>query len=397
MTGERKPTILMFVGYYAPGWKAGGVLRSVENAVEHLHREFDFRIVTRDRDLGDKSAYPGVRCCEWQPVGNALVNYLPPTGDSLRELRDIVRSTPHDLIHLNSFFEPFTVKILANRWLGGTPRRPILLSPCGEFAQPSLGQKHLKKVAFMRLARLAGLYRPVTWKASSQHEAADIQNVMAVRNGSIRVAMDLPRLVRDATDDASEFRQAPGQDGLRVTFFSRIAPEKNLDLAVTILSRVRSRVTFDIIGPIEHLDYWNTCQRLISELPAHVTANVLGGICPPEVMRTLSRYDLMLFPTGGENWGHVIAESLAAGTPVLISTNTPWRDLEAQGLGWDLPLNDLEAFARVIDELASTGVEVREKKRKQIKEAARRLLAAPSMLEQNRQLYYEALPATEAG
>ena len=391
MTGERKPTILVFVGYYVPGWKAGGILRSVENEVNHLHREFNFRIVTRDRDLGDKSAYPGVRCREWQPVGNALVNYLPPAGDSLRELRDIVRSTPHDLVHLNSFFDSFTVKILTNRWLGRTPSRPIILSPCGEFGQASLGQKHLKKVAFTRLARLAGLYRPVTWKASSQHEAADIRNVMRVRNSSIRIVTDMPKVLRNAAEDASGFRRAAGQDGLRVTFFSRIAPEKGLDVAVTILAMVQSRVTFDIIGPIENTGYWNTCQKLISELPSHVSANVLGSISPSEVIRTLSRYDLMLLPTGGENWGHVIAECLAAGTPVLISTNTPWRDLEAQGLGWDLPLNDLGAFARVIDELASTGVEVREQKRKAINEAARELLAAPSILEQNQQLYLRGL------
>ena len=48
--------------------------------------------------------------------------------------------------------------------------------------------------------------------------------------------------------------------------------------------------------------------------------------------------DLFFLPTRGENFGHVIAEALSVGTPVLISDQTPWRKLAAVGLGHDLPL-----------------------------------------------------------
>ena len=34
-------------------------------------------------------------------------------------------------------------------------------------------------------------------------------------------------------------------------------------------------------------------------------------------------YDLLFLPTKGENFGHVILESMSAGTPVLISDTTP--------------------------------------------------------------------------
>ena len=48
-----KVKILIFVGYYLPGYKGGGALRTIVNLVQHLGEEFDFWIVTRDRDLGD--------------------------------------------------------------------------------------------------------------------------------------------------------------------------------------------------------------------------------------------------------------------------------------------------------------------------------------------------------
>src|ERR1700730_10407273 len=93
-----KPTILVFVGHYLPGCKAGGILRSLENSVNHLHGEFQFRIVTRDRDLGDEAPYQDIKSQTWQKVGNASVYYLSPDGESLAQIRAVVNSTPHDLI-----------------------------------------------------------------------------------------------------------------------------------------------------------------------------------------------------------------------------------------------------------------------------------------------------------
>lgn len=391
-----KPTILVFTGYYLPGYKAGGIPRSVVNAVNHLHGEFHFRIVTRDRDLGDAAPYPNIRQQEWQTVGNASVCYLPPGGESLAQLRALVRSTQHDLIRLNSFFDPLTVRVLLNRRLGQIDRKPIVLYPYGEFAWASLRQKYPKKALFMRLARLTGLYAPVTWHASSKLEADDIANVMKIRREAIRVAGDLPTLYTNGTEEAASSWQMPARNGLRMTFFSRISAEKNLDFALKVLSRVRSKVAFDIIGPVEDAAYWTKCQELIRGLPAHITVRSLGSIKPSEVMTSLSQYDLMLFPTGGEAYGHVIAESLTAGTPVLISTNTPWRNLEARGLGWDLPLDDIASFVRVVDELGSADEQAHLERRKMVKENMRRLLAESAVVEGYRQLYYEALAAPKA-
>jgi hypothetical protein len=39
--------------------------------------------------------------------------------------------------------------------------------------------------------------------------------------------------------------------------------------------------------------------------------------------------------------------------PVIISDQTPWRNLEAQKVGWDLPLSDLEGFVSAIERAAA--------------------------------------------
>jgi glycosyltransferase involved in cell wall biosynthesis len=62
----------------------------------------------------------------------------------------------------------------------------------------------------------------------------------------------------------------------------------------------------------------------------------------------LREHDLFFLPTLGENYGHVVQEALLAGCPVLLSDTTPWRGLQALGVGWDLPLDDEAGFRAVL-------------------------------------------------
>src|SRR5262249_5143117 len=46
-------------------------------------------------------------------------------------------------------------------------------------------------------------------------------------------------------------------------------------------------------------------------------------------------------------------EALSCSVPVLIGNATPWRNLESDAVGWDLPLDDPGAFALAIDRFAT--------------------------------------------
>jgi glycosyltransferase involved in cell wall biosynthesis len=90
----------------------------------------------------------------------------------------------------------------------------------------------------------------------------------------------------------------------------------------------------------------------------------------------LAGYDLFLLPTRGENFGHAIFDALEVGLPVLISDQTPWRDLERIGAGWSLPLADPDRFAATIDRLAALEPSERDALRR-----SARSLAEVSLLE----------------
>ena len=64
-------------------------------------------------------------------------------------------------------------------------------------------------------------------------------------------------------------------------------------------------------------------------------------------MDTLSKHDLFVFPSLSENFGHVIFESLSAGTPVITSVHTPWKTNDSKSLV-SLPLDDPQVWAEYI-------------------------------------------------
>lgn len=386
-----KPIILTFVGSYLPGYKAGGILRSIVNSVDHLCDEYEFWIVTRDRDSGEDKSYADINLNQWQQVGNAKVYYLQPQSSTVKDILKLIVNTPHHLLYLNSFFDPLTIKVLWNRRLGRVTPKPVIVAPRGEFAWGSLGLKYPKKFAYIQLARRFGLYKKVTWQASTELEALDIISVMKINPDTIHIALDLPNKI--ILDKSLDVTPQPITDckGLRLVFLSRIAREKNLDYALMVLSKVNAPVTFDIYGPAKDATYWKECQELIRQLPANVAVNYLGSVSSNEVVHIFSRYDLFLFPTAGENYGHVIAESLAAGTPVLISTETPWRNLQADGLGWDIELEQMDSFVEIIERIALMSVDERLKKRAIVKSKIMKRLLDPVVLEANRQLFKKQL------
>ncbi|MBD3842600.1 MAG: glycosyltransferase [Campylobacterales bacterium] len=383
---KNKPKILTFVSYYLPGYKAGGPLRTIANMVDHLSNDFEFWIVTRDRDLGDEEPYTDINVNQWNDIQGAKVFYLSPENQTLSGITDIINATPHDLIYLNSFFDPlFTLQPLLARRLGRLKNAPVLLAPRGEFSEGAIQLKRFKKSIFMKVARWLGIYNGIYWHASSTHEVEDIKREFRLKGDSIVTALDLPAKISE--DNFLDSQSDRDHEGLHIIFLSRIAPMKNLDYALRLLKQVTARVKLDIYGPIEDKAYWELCKGLIGSLPANIDVNYLGLAHPDDVAKTFAQYDLFLFPTRGENYGHVIAESLSVGTPVLISDQTPWKDLESDGLGWDISLDNTSAFINVIERMSLRTSDEKYQKREYIRQKVLERLTSPELLESNRQVF----------
>jgi glycosyltransferase involved in cell wall biosynthesis len=347
--------VLIVADHYLPSYKAGGPVRSISNIVEFLGDEFEFRIVTSDRDLGDEKPFDNIASGEWEQVGKARVLYLSPEQTRLTSWNELLNREVYDVLYLNSFFSTLTVMTLFLRRLGKIPQKPILIAVRGELGQGALSIKRFKKRVYLLLTKTIGFFEGIKWHASSEYELADLLCTLGISRKSayisrhLFVAPDLPRR-RGMLD-----RHKPSKEKgvVRIVFLSRISRKKNLDVALQLLMHVKGEIEFDIYGPVEDEGYWKECQLLIKKAPKEMTIKYRGPVPPEEVEAVFGKYHLFLFPTRNENFGHVILEALCAGCLVLTSDATAWRGLESKKVGWDLSLNNPDGFQRALDEIVA--------------------------------------------
>jgi len=337
-----KPRILVIQDYFLPAYKGGGSLRTVVNIIDRLAGDFDFDILARDRDQGDTEPFPDL-VDDWMQRERCRVRYVPPNRITPRGLRRTAAESDYELIYFNSFFSRFTVWLLTLRRLGLLGGRPVLLAPRGELGVNTLALKRRKKSIYIKLARFVGLYRGITWHASSESERREILRLFDAR---VEIGADLPAPPPDP--DALPAAPPKRRGELRVVFLSRLARKKNLARAIELVGRARGDIVFDIYGTAEDPGYLAECQALIDDLPSNVHCAYHGPIPYERVHETLAGYHVFLFPTLNENFGHVILEALVARLPLILSDQTFWRELEAKGAGFDLPLSDEVGFDAAI-------------------------------------------------
>lgn len=354
-----KIKVLVLSPYYLPGFKGGGPIKTIRNLFLEIGGELSFRLITSDRDLGDQAPYEEISSGKWQNVDEIPVFY---SNSGLKGLFQIIKElwkSDADIVYLNSFFSlRFSfIPLLLGRLLS----KQLVLAPRGELSLGALKLKYLKKRVFIAVYKSLNLNRGTIFQASAPSEEADIKHSLGESNVDIYVAENIA---------SKQFALSSSNEKIvnkiRLVFVSRISPKKNLLQSITCLMHVKSQAEYHIYGPIEDESYWEQCEQAIKRLPPNITVLYLGPLEPPKIIDTLSSYDMFFFLTEGENYGHVIAEALCAGLPLLISDTTPWVELEAKGLGWDISLDESHLFAEIIDAISQMNNTDFQKFRKQV-------------------------------
>ena len=95
--------------------------------------------------------------------------------------------------------------------------------------------------------------------------------------------------------------------------------------------------------------------KINRKVPENVKIHISDEIHPMRSLIHLANIIFSVFPTRGENFGHVIPEALSAGTPILLSDQTHWEQDASLGLQI-LPLksgawiNAIEEWSKLTDE-----------------------------------------------
>ena len=338
-----RPKVCILTDWFLPGYRAGGPIKSVANLVRTLHDRVNFSIITTNQDFGSDKPYKDVWHDTWQEWEDiAQIYYCSHDVLSAKRIQYLINQVSPDFVHLNSMFSvPFTVWPLKMLRQGKIDAK-VILSPRGMLHPGALSLKKTKKKAFLTAAKLSGIGKRVIFHATDEGEVKDIQREFG-KNASIIQAPNLPSPHQDEWEAT---KKLTGQ--LKLVFISRISRKKNIHFLLDCLKGFEEHILLDLYGPVEEEAYRQELEQQIQKLGDNISVNFKGAIPSREVPAVLKNYHGFAMPTLGENFGHAIFEALAAGKPVLISDQTPWRDLEAKKAGWDLPLNQPKAYEKAI-------------------------------------------------
>ena len=338
-----KKKILLFIDWYLPGYRAGGPIRSCSNMIEHLKELYDFSVVTRDTDYHETNSYKGIKSDEWNILPDGTrVFYFSEKNLSSGTIRKVLDKEDFDSVYINGIFS-YYFSILPLRILKGKNKK-VITAARGMLGEGAMSVKKTKKIFFLFTSKLTGLFSDVMFQASNKQEIRDVQKYFG-KKVPVLLAPNLPRKMQlEARPDKRKEKGA-----IKIASIARISPEKNTKFALEVLKHVKGNVIFDLFGTVNNVAYWNECKNIIESLPLTVAVNHKGAIPSDKTIEALSEYDFMFMPSLSENFGHTILESFIAGTPVVISDQTMWKNLPAVKAGWDISLLQKEKFMEILN------------------------------------------------
>lgn len=249
------------------------------------------------------------------------------------ELKRRTRSLQADIFHGHGLWQvPVHDAMRSGRRRG----IPSVLSPRGMLEPGAMQFARVKK----RLAALCFQWRDLQ-SAACLHATAEAE-AATLRARGLRApicvipnAIELPA-ISDITTTAPDPNRVR-----RIGFLSRIHPKKGLPLLLDAWHQLQSDFPnwqLEIAGTDE-AGHEKTLQRKAASLGIATSVHFHGPLFGAAKTAFLRDIDLFVLPTRSENFGIVVAESLAHGTPAITTREAPWARLETHNAGWWIALD----------------------------------------------------------
>lgn len=341
--------VLVFIDWYLPGYKAGGPISSCANMVSALRNEFEFMVITRDKDYLENNPYPQVESGKWisrAPGENVL--YLEDSDLTFNKIKSRAMESGCRIWYINGVYSLwFSIVPLIIHRLNSNSDRRVIVAPRGMLAESAIGIKSNKKRIYLRLARMAGLFRKVVFQATSEAEINDIHREI----GRDSVVMLAENISGKRLHPVFELTKIQGE--ILLVSIARIAPEKNLLFLLKALKDVKHKVVLNLYGSVYDESYWHQCRKVINGLPDNISVSYCGLAERSAVPAIIQQHHFLVLPSRGENFGHVISEALLAGRPVLVSDQTPWQGLETDFSGLVLSVDATQEWSDALNRVSA--------------------------------------------
>ena len=327
--------ICVVIPSFYPAISYGGPIFSSLNTCKELSKISNMEINVSTTNVNMGKGKLNVLINSWVKFGEKFyVKYYKISHSDfslslcLNLWRDIKKA---DIVHIQGIFNSPTPAALFYATVLG---RSIILSPRGVLGSWCLEKRSILKKLWLNIFIKPFALR-VMWHATGESEKAEILSlypraqIEIISNGVF-------------IDEFSKFESLSKKRYIQKFANCR---RENVDKIIVSMGRLNKKKGFDILIKAfkqvlsHHRDSYlliagpdetegKKLFQLISELNLSENVFLIGTIENQEKIDFLANADLFVLPSHNENFGNVYVESLAAGTPVVASLQTPWRHVE---------------------------------------------------------------------
>ncbi len=260
-------------------------------------------------------------------IENATVHYVDSSllGGMKRGFMALLDGIRPDVVHVNGCWMPQCA--LAQRWAQHMGCK-VVLTPHG-MLEPWIIKRHYytRKLPALWLYQKKALREAEALVATAESEKGNIlklgynPNVCVIANG-----IDV-----DAVKMRTSWKRTR-----RIVFLSRVHVKKGIEMLIEAVAKLGNELkTYEVIVAGEgEAGYVEALKDKVAAAGTGDMVRFVGGVYGEDKWNLLRSADVLVLPTFSENFGIVVAEALACGTPVITTKGAPWRDLVEWDCGW---------------------------------------------------------------
>jgi glycosyltransferase involved in cell wall biosynthesis len=323
--------LLHIIPTYKPAYIYGGTITAISLLCETLVEKGSCKVTVLSTTANGKEELPVYKNAP-KKVDGVDVYYFPRWTKDHSQLSPALlwylfrNARRFDAIHIHSWWNLSVLLAVFVCMLRGV--KPIL-SPHGMLSPFTITGRF--KPLFHRFIGKKLLKRTLLHTTSEQEAAECLALIPNWEYINLPNFLDLINLPNTHKKDLNP---TPHNATFKLLFLSRLHQKKGVELLFDALAKVPFDWSLTMAGGGE-TDYLNQLKKQSENLHIDSKINWVGWVNAAERLAAFESADLLVLPSHNENFALVVIESLAVGTPVLVSKYVGLSDyvLEKK-LGW---------------------------------------------------------------